>query len=111
MPWEDLRTPSRASASLHPDVFRVQNGIALSAHIYVRMCVWPPWAFARTTRVRSRFFCALSEGLQGGTARDDVGVSFRGFTRATLARTGWGFLRARKGLDGLERLDAWVPNA
>ena len=92
------------------DVQCVQMGIAVSAHSQARVCVWPPCAFAPATRVRGSFFCAFSEGLRCGTAPDDVGVASRGFTRARLARTGWGFQRALRGLDGLKRLDAWVPN-
>ena len=89
---------------------RVQMGIAASAQIYVHVRVWPPCTFAPPSEGSASFFCASSEGLHGGTAPDDVGVSSRGFTCARLARSGWGFQRARRGLGGLERLDAWVPN-
>ena len=83
-------------------------GFAISAHIYVHVRVWPPCTFARDTEGSGCLFYALSEGLQGGTAPDKVGVSCRAFTRARLARSGWGFRRARRGLYELERLDAWV---
>ena len=88
----------------------VQIGIAVSAHIYVHVRVWPPCTFARDTEGSGCLFYALSEGLQGGNAPDKVGVSCRAFTSARLARSGWGFRRARRGLYELERLDAWVPN-
>ena len=70
---------------------RVQMGIAASAQIYVHVRVWPPCTFAPPSEGSASFFCAFSEGLRGGTVPDDVGVSSRGFTRARLARSGWGF--------------------
>ena len=87
----------------------VQIGIAVSAHIYVHVRVWPPCTFARDTEGSGSFSYALSEGLRGDTAPNDVGVSCRAFTRARLARSGWGFQRVCV-LHELERLNACVPH-
>ena len=89
---------------------RVQMGIAASAQIYVHVRVWPPCTFAPPSEGSASFFCASSEGLHSGTAPDDVGVSSRGFTRARFSALWVGFQRARRGLGGRKRLDAWVPN-
>ena len=88
----------------------VQRGIAVSAHIYVHVRVWPPCTFARDTEGSGSFSYALSEGLRGDTTPNDVGVSCRAFTRARLARSGWGFQRALRGLHELELLNACVPH-